>query len=131
MARLTGTKLTAEAFKDQTWIGPLLSSINQLTAELIASFNNSLTISENLDQELKDVTFINEAANFPLKFTAKFNRNPKACQIAYCFNVTDGTTEAITTLPVWSFANGSVSISSITGLTASKKYLIRVHLIYS
>lgn len=131
MARLTGTKLTAEAFKDQTWIGPLLSSINQLTSELIAALNSSLSISENLDQELKDITFINEAANFPLKFTTKFNRNPKTCQIAYCLNTTDGLTESITTLPVWSYANGSVSISSITGLTASKKYLIRAHLIYS
>jgi formylmethanofuran dehydrogenase subunit B len=130
MAQLSTTKLSIESFKDQPWIGPLLSMLNGQTSELLAAFKNGLTINENLSQELKELNFTNDSVAFPLRFSLKFNTVPKAVQIVYCLNKTDNVTEAITTLPVWTYANGSVVLSSITGLTSGKNYLLRVHIIY-
>lgn len=131
MAKLTGSKFTVEGFPEQaSWIGKFFSSLNQFIGETLAAFNNGITVSENLYQELREVKFVNSSGNFPLKFVSKFSSLPKSVQIIYCYNETDGTTQTITTLPVWTYTNGQISISSITGLTASKTYLIRVHVIY-
>jgi hypothetical protein len=130
--KITGSKLTVESFPEQnSWVGKLLSPLNQFIGEVVLGFNNGLSIDDNLFQELKEVKFVNSSGNFPIKFALKFSQLPKAVQIVYCYNETDGTTQAITTLPVWSYSNGQISISSITGTTSGKSYIIRVHVIYS
>jgi hypothetical protein len=97
---------------------------------LLAAFKNGFNISENLYQELKEITFENQTANFPLQFGAKFGTIPLAVMIVYCHNNTDATTVAITSLPLWEYTNGNIKITSISGLTTGKIYTIRVHAIY-
>lgn len=133
MAKITGSKLTVEAFPKQAdWIGKLLSNLNQFIGEVVSGFNNGLSIEDNLMQEIKEVKFINSSSNFPLKFSTKFTKLPKGVSIIYCYNQTSGAMESITSLPIWTYSNGQLSISSITGLSGSgSTYIIRVHVIYS
>lgn len=129
--KLTSQKVLIESFKEQKWIAPLLSILNLFMNDVVNGINgNQITIDDNLYQELKEIEFVNDATNLPLKFNAKFQKNPKALQIIYCYNKTDAVTEAITSLPVWTYTNGVFQISSITGLTASKNYILRIHVIY-
>lgn len=130
--KLNSQKILIESFKENAWIAPLLTILNQFMGELVNGLNNNnITIEDNLKQELKDITFVNSSGNFPLRFTTKFAQLPKAVQIAYCLNKTDSVTESITTLPVWNYITNQIVINSITGLTSGKNYLIRVHVIYN
>lgn len=129
--KINNQRLSIEQFKEQSWIAPMLSVLNSFMNDLANGFNsNKITIEDNLSQELKEINFINDATNFPLEFASKIRFSPKAVQVVYCYNKTDELTEAITSLPVWVYLNGAIKISSITGLTASKNYIIRVHVIY-
>ncbi len=131
MAQLRPQKLIIEAFKEQAqWIGSLLNPINLMFNDLILAFNNNLTISENFFQEIKEIKFKNQTQSFPLVFKTKFNSHPKGMTMIYAY---DNTTSLPTILPAqvsWDFANGSMKITSITGLTANQTYTIRFLIIY-
>lgn len=129
--KINNERLSIEQFKDQSWIAPILAVLNSFMNDLANGFNsNKVNIEDNLSQELKEINFVNDATNFPLEFTTKIRSSPKAVQVVYCYNKTDETTQAITSLPVWVYVNGTIEISSITGLTSSKNYIVRIHVIY-
>lgn len=134
MGKVTPTKFTVEQFQEQAdWIGNLFSGLNIFINDVVINFTNNLTVSDNLYQEIKEIKFQNSAANLPLKFKAKFNAYPKLVYLGYVFNNTLGAyATGLTAAPFieWSFANGEITISSITGLTASSVYTIRIHVIY-
>lgn len=93
-------------------------------------FNSNLTISDNLYQEIKEISFKNDSTNFPLRFKTKFQSNPKGLSVIYAYDSTASAMNASMPWVVWSYKNGEVIISSITGLTASNNINIRLHLIY-
>jgi len=131
MAKLTGNKLTLEAFKNAPeWMGSFLSSLNGFIQETTEAFNNNLTIADNLSQEIKELKFVNSSGNFPLVFKTKFAKNPKGLYVMYCLNQTDSTMAASVVWPTWSYSNSQISISALTNLTADKTYIIRFHVIY-
>lgn len=127
--RLTNRKFQQEDFKDQTWIGRLLSPLNTFISEVYNGFQNNLTITDNLYQEIKTLTFVNETSNFPLIFKTKFNKYPEGLSLIYCQDSTGGY-PSVQPLVQWSFNNGLLSISSISGLTVSSKYTFKFHIIY-
>ncbi len=129
MAKLNSRKFTLEDFKDQSWIGALLSPLNNFIQEVYSGFQNNLTVTDNLYQEIKTIKFVNDSSNFPLKFETKFNRQPVAVQIIYAV-ATNGTTASAQPWPTWSFADGSLTISALTGLTAGLTYNIKIFVIY-
>lgn len=132
MGKLAPQRLTVESFQDQAdWIGPLLSSINTLSNDLVINFNNGISISDNLSQEIKEITWKNDANNFPLRFNTKFNKNPQGLYVIYLFNTTDGVYSTQAPWLEWTYSNNQIVISAITGLTASKNYTMRLLVIYS
>ena len=129
--KLQSKRFTLEEFPEQQeWIGNLLQPLNQQNSDLINGLNNNLTIADNLNQEIKEVRFVNNAANLPIKFKTKFNKLPMGFSVIYCKDTLGGTASN-TPWCNWSFSNGIISVSSITNLTTDKDYTIRFHIIYS
>lgn len=131
MSKLNPQKFTVEEFQDQIkWIGKLFSPLNQFIGEVVAAFSNSLSIQDNLYQEIKEIKWTNSAGNFPLKFRTKFVSNPKGIVPIYLMNNTLGSYSTAQPWVVWSYADGQVNISAISGLTSGSTYTIRLLVIY-
>ena len=55
MAKITIQSFTVEGFKDQaSWIGKLFSPLNSFMTQVVQAFQNRITVSDNLFQELKE-----------------------------------------------------------------------------
>ncbi len=132
MSKLNPQRFSNEEFPDQaSWIGKLFSPLNQFTGELVTAFSNALTIEDNLYQEIKEIKYVNNSNNFPLKFRTKFNNvQPRGLTPIYLLNNTTGSYSTAQPWIVWSYQNNEVSISAISGLTASTTYTIRILVIY-
>lgn len=131
MAKINPQKFTNEDFvEQQDWIGKLFSPLNQFLGDVFRAFNNSLTIEDNLYQEIREIKFKNSTNNFPYKFRTKFSAIPKGLVSIYLFNNDLGEYSDESPLVVWSYANQEVTISQMTGLTTDVNYTIRVWIIY-
>ena len=131
MAQIKPQKFIVEAFKDQAgWIGSLLTPLNLMFNDLSLAFNNQMTVADNLYQEIKEVKFKNETNNFPLRFKTKFNVYPKGMMLIFAYNNTLSAPAALAPAIDWTFTNNEIVISSISGLTASQIYTIRLLVIY-
>lgn len=131
MARIAPQKFTLESFPTQaSWIGNLLSPLNTFLNDLVIQFSNNLSIADNLFQEIKEIRFKNETNEFPLRFRTKFNVNPKGLLLIFIYDNTTSSPAALNPAIGWEFINGEIQISSISGLTASKTYTIRLLVIY-
>ena len=131
MAKLTPRKFSLEDFKDAPqWMGNFLSTLNQFIQETNTAISNNLTTSENLYREILETTFINNTGVFPINIRTKFNAVPKGINIIYCKSPTDDTLPSVQPLMDWQWGNQTFKISSISGLTASKKYTVRIEVIY-
>lgn len=127
--KLTSRKFSIEDFKDQEWIAPLLSSLNQTLQELQGLNSNQVTIADNLSQEILEFKFLNDSVAFPMSIKTKFNQMPKGMNVIYCL-ATDNTTASSTPWVTWTFSNQLLTINSISNLTSNKTYTIRLHVIY-
>ncbi|WP_374028334.1 hypothetical protein ACES2J_08355 [Bdellovibrio bacteriovorus] len=131
MSKLTPKKLTVEDFgSQQSWIGKLFTPLNDFFSQVYQGWNNGITIEDNLHQEIRDVKIVVDANSFPMKIKAKFATYPKGVTVIYCVDAAGG---APTTAPwvSWSYSNGQIEISNITGLTVGKTYNLKIHVIYT
>lgn len=128
--KLSPRRFTVEEFADQqSWIGNLLSPLNQTIQELFSGMNNNITVSENLYQEVKELKFTVDATTYPLRFKTKFNKQPVGLHVLYCKDSAGGTSSN-TPWITWSFADGLMTITNITNLTNSLNYTVRILVIY-
>ncbi len=128
--KLDNRKFSIEGFGEQSsWIGKLFTPLNAFIAQVYSGFQNNLTVSDNLYQEIKTVKFVNETSSFPIKFATKFNKYPELVVLGHC---TDSTGAFTTVYPLmkWTFADGVISISSISNLTTSANYTLKLLVIY-
>lgn len=130
MSKISNRKLTLEDFKDQqSWIGKLLQTMNNFFGDVFQAMNNGISIEDNLYQEIKELKFLNDSTTFPLEFKTKFNVYPKGLSVISCRDTSNADLAASPFIN-WSFNNGVVRISSITGLTSNKTYTMNIHVIY-
>lgn len=128
--KLSTQKFSVEQFQDQkTWIDKLFGPLNNFIAQVYIGFNNQITVADNLYMELKSVQFVNESGSFPIKFRTKFNKYPEMVVVGKCTD-SDGLYTSEHPLLAWTFSNQALEIQSISGLTASKKYTIKLLIIY-
>jgi hypothetical protein len=131
MSNVTPNKFTVEEFKEQAkWIGPFFSKLNQFIQEVVASTSNNLSVKDNLFQEIKEIKWVNQTQDYPLKFRTKFVANPKGIIPIYLLNNTLGSFSVAAPWVVWSYSDGQVSISNISGLTSGSTYTIRLLVIF-
>lgn len=130
MSKITSQKFTVEGFNDQAgWIGKLFSPLNSFITQVVGAFQNQITVEDNLYAEIKSVSFVNETTNYPIKFKTKFNKYPKMVLVGSCID-SNGGYSSEHPLIQWTFGDGNLSISSISGLTLSSKYIINLLIIY-
>lgn len=124
-------QFSVEAFQEQKdWIGKLFSPLNQFTGDIFRGLRNQITIKDNLFQEIKEIKWVNSASNYPLRFQTKFNQYPIG--LTY-ISIVDNTLSSYSLLAphvVWTWANGEVIISDISGLTNANTYTIKLLVIY-
>ena len=131
MATINPQKFTVEDFKgQQSWIGKLFSPLNQFTGDVVRAFSNGFTVEDNLYQEIKEIKWTSSAQNFPLKFKTKFAVYPKGLFPIYLHNNTLGAYSLAAPWVVWTYADGQVVITDISGLTIASTYTIRLLVIY-
>lgn len=129
--KINSRKLSVEGFAEQaSWLGKLLTPLNAFMGQVFTIFQNNITIEDNLFQEIKSIQFVNETSNFPLKFTTKFNKYPAFVIAGTCIDSTNAYT-SVYPLIKWTFADGVLSISSISGLTTSHVYTLKLLIIYA
>lgn len=130
MAKLNSQNFSLESFQDQkSWIGKLFSPLNSFISQVYSAFQNQLTIADNLYMEIKSMTFVNEASNFPINFAPKFAKHPEFVFIGSCLDENDGL-PSVAPLIDWDYADNIISINSISGLTASSRYTVKFLIIY-
>lgn len=131
MSKINSQKFTVEDFQtESSWIGKLFTPLNQFLGDVVGGFQSGMTVEDNLYQEIKEIKWVNSSGNFPLKFRTKFNVHPRGLTPIYLLNNTLGSFSTAAPWVVWSFVNGEVSISNISGLTADSTYTIRLLVIY-
>lgn len=130
--KITPVNLSVEQFPEQnSWIGKLFSTLNQFTGEVVRGVQNSVTVEDNLLQEIKEIKYVNTNSNFPLKFSTKFkNIQPRGLMPIYLLDNTTGAYATQQPWVQWSYQNNEVRISDISGLTANSTYTIRLLVIY-
>lgn len=132
MALLKPSKLLIEDFKDQaSWIGKLFSTLNSFTGDIVSAFTNNITINDNLLQELKDIQYLNNAASFPLSFKTKFpSISPKGLTPVYLFDIDAQSYSTQAPWVVWTYNNGQIFLTDVSGLTSGHTYVLRVLVMY-
>ena len=130
MAKITAQNFTTEGYAEQSsWIGKLFSPLNSFISQVTIALTNKLTVKDNLYQEIKTLEFVNETTNFPIKFSTKFNKYPEVVLLSSCID-SNGNYASVSPLMQWSFKDNYLIISSISGLTASRVYTIKLLIIY-
>ncbi len=113
------------------WVGRLLSTLNLVLQSLYTALNHGLTFADNMQVQEKEFTIVAGATatdntfNFLLTLPVK----PTGLWLVAALRQ-DGTAESFTTpvFPSWTWNSqaNTIVISSITGLTNTKAYTIRV-----
>lgn len=129
--KINPQQFTTEDFPDQAkWIGKLFQGLNQFIGDVVNAFSNQLTVQENLYQEIKEIKWVNSTQNLPLKFRTKFAVYPKGLTPIYLLDNTTGNYSNLQPWVSWSYSDGQIIISEVTGLTPNITYTIRLLVIY-
>jgi hypothetical protein len=129
--KISSQKLSVEAFPEQAnWISKLLTPLNSFISQVFSALQNNITVGDNLYQEIKTITFVNDAAAFPQSFSTKFLKYPEMVLVGSCISSL-GLYPSAQPLITWSYADGVLKILSVSGLTANLKYSLKLLIIYA
>jgi len=125
------TKLLLEDVPEEhrDWMSKFIIPVNQFQSAAVAALTSDLSLSENLRCQIKEITFVNNAASFPLKFAYALKSRPLMVLKANVVDISSAPaalTSAID-IPDWELSqNIEIQINTITGLTADHKYRLTV-----
>lgn len=115
--------------EDRDWMSKIVIPINQFVSAAVAALTKDLTFGENFRCQIKELTFVNNAASFPLKFQYTLSSRPIAVLKLNVVDISESPaalTSAID-IPDWELSqNVQIQINTITGLVANKKYRLTV-----
>lgn len=132
-APLTIKRLSVEEFKEApSWINRLLQWLNQFVEYVAISFSNGITFDENIQSQIKLLEIV--AGATPASNTAKFICTlPVTPRGVIVMRITERTGNysviGAAVSVEWRFENGSILITSITGLTSGKIYDLSILII--
>lgn len=120
-------KILREDLKDAPdWIIGVIGPVNNFMETIYQAMNKNID-EINLQSMIKEVTVV-VPAGYPVMDVIKFQSTLKirasGCIILQCLEKSNYSPVA-TGNPAWIDNNGVIEISGITGLTASKTYIIR------
>ena len=123
-------RLNREDFpKQKDWIGKLLEPLNQFMRTVHQILNKGITIADNMDAYIKEMTFT-KLSTYPSSDTPLLFRNDlsgyRAPQGVLLLSISESVsnpsvlTDAVTF--DWSYDGTNIEINNITGLTNETKY---------
>jgi hypothetical protein len=131
MAKLpTQKKILREDVKGAPdWINSVIGPINSFMENVYTALNKNVTFSENIASFIKEIT-VTTPSGYPTMDDIEFMSELKTKALGVTvMQAYEKSTYAPAPGPVyapWIEDNGSIILSQITGLEASKTYLIRL-----
>lgn len=125
MAEQSIKRINPEDFPEQrSWIGKLLSPLNEALATLGRLVNRNLVIGQHVRAEIKTLSFTNDAVAFPITFRHTLPVRPQGVLVASAAEVSSVPAAfADAVYASWDLMpDGKVRILGISGLTADTKY---------
>lgn len=113
------------------WISRLLAPLNLVLQALYTALNHAITFQENIQCQVKEFNLVAgvAATDNTFDFMLTLPTKPTGLWLITALR-TDGIAESFTTpvFPSWTWDStaNAIRISSITGLTSTKQYLLRV-----
>jgi hypothetical protein len=127
-------RLITEDFNedDQELIGKVASILNPAFEAITNALNNNLTLADNFNAQVKEITFIMGTSGVPsteLSFKSTLKGSCRAMIVSRVDNLTNSATyPAGGVFPSFSQSGDIITIKHITGLVSGSKYTIRVEL---
>jgi len=123
-------KLSREDFPDAPdWFGKVTDALNPFMEATFQAFNRNVTDEENIACQIYDLVY-RTPSTYPTADKVSFQRTLKTkatgLTVLQCVEKTTYTPAAGPVYVPWVDNNGQITLSSITGLEASKTYLIRL-----
>lgn len=110
-------------------IAKLASSLNYIIEIITISLNGRLTFSDNMQNTITDIDIELDSNGEPktrtlIKLTSEYT--PSGCIILKVENLTDSTYPTTAPFITWEKFGSNIEIKHITGLSASKRYRIKL-----
>ena len=120
------TKLKADDFKTLSKEeGDLLTTtVNSLAEDVASAMDKRLTVQENLNAQVKTVTYTPQASATSVTFSSLSSRPIGVLLLEARDTNSPNTAVSVTGMPAWSYSGGQVTISSVPGLTNGTKYTL-------
>lgn len=109
------------------WINAVIEPVNSFMESVYQSLNKSLTYGENLATFIKEVT-VRTPSTYPVmdpvEFLSELKFKATGVQVLQTIEKSTYTPVAVTV--AWVETNGTIQVSSFTGLAADKVYTVRL-----
>jgi hypothetical protein len=128
------TVRTEDFENQQGWIDKLLFPLNQFILSTINAVNGNITFGDNIPCQTQTLTFTYAAtSDFPKTFAWKYKSRP--IELRVCQAAENGVSIAL--IPIWSYGNGTITISNllklttagVVALTAGSQYVVTLRVL--
>lgn len=127
----TQKKILREDLKDAPpWVNGIIEPVNTFMESVYQSLNKNITFKDNIGSFLKELIYTTPST-YPsgvenVAFMNELRTRPIGCQVIQAYERTTYVAAPGPVYAPWIEDDGSIIISAITGLVASKTYLIRL-----
>lgn len=123
-------KILREDVKDApSWIGAIIDPFNSFAETVYQALNKNITFSENVRAFIKEIVYTTPAG-YPtmddIEFLNELKVKATGIQVLQAVDRSNYEPAAGPVYVPWVEDNGSIIVKPITGLVASKSYLIRL-----
>lgn len=123
-------KILREDLKDApAWINNLIDPLNNFMEGVYQALNKNVTFSENIASFIKELTY-STPSTYPvmgdMQFVNTLKTKAVGVQLLQAVDQSNYEPAAGPVYVPWVEVNGNIVVSSIPGLSAEKKYLIRL-----
>jgi len=127
----TSKKILREDIKDApSWIGSLIDPINSFMETVYQALNRNITFTENISSFIKEITYTT-MSTYPtgqsdLVFKNELKSRAIGVSVLQAYEKLTYEPAAGAVYAPWVEGNNGIIISTLTGLEASKTYIIRL-----
>lgn len=132
MAKLPSAKriLKEDVSEAPSWINPIIDTFNAFAESIYQTLNKSIN-DDNLSSQVKEITYITPST-YPVmdntEFLSELKTKATGLAILQVYEKATYTPAAGPCYAPWVENNGTIIVGAITGLVASKSYIIRIRL---
>ncbi len=126
-------KILREDVKEApSWISGIIEPVNSFMENVYQALNGNITFTQNINSFVKELTY-RTTASYPVadqvSFTNELKVRATGVFVMQAFDRANYQAPAGPVYVPWVEDNGSILVSSITGLAASKVYTLRLLII--